>query len=156
VLKLEIPGRKTFFISKIVLDLNGTLTEDGRLREETLSLLNRVAGILQVYILTADTFGSAAQINRELKADIHVLCGENTSAAKAMFLEHLGPEQVIAVGNGSNDAGMLEKAAIGIAVLGPEGCSVEALRCADLLVKSVNDALLMVLKPQRLAATLRR
>jgi len=155
VLKLEIPGRKTFNFSIIVLDLNGTLTVDGILSEDTFALLNQVGGLLQVYILTADTLGSAAGIAGRIKGDIHILQGENTAAAKVNFLENLGPEKVIAVGNGSNDAGMLGKAAIGIAVLGPEGCAVEALQQADLLVKDIDDALMMIIKPQRLIATLR-
>lgn len=33
---LEIPGRKKIVISKIVMDLNGTLTVDGMLRKKPL------------------------------------------------------------------------------------------------------------------------
>jgi soluble P-type ATPase len=61
----------------------------------------------------------------------------------------------MAIGNGVNDVAMLERAAIGIAVLGPGGYAAEALRSADLPVKSIDDALCMVTKPRRLIATLR-
>jgi len=54
-------------ISKIVMDLNGTLTVDGMLRKKTSSRLEKVAGILDVYILTTDTLGSAVQNCRELR-----------------------------------------------------------------------------------------
>lgn len=155
-LELEIPGRGKFKLTKIVFDLNGTLTVDGKLSRITLSLLNKVAEILEVYILTADTLGSANQIGQEINIKIKIISGENTSDSKADFIEHLGPAEVITVGNGTNDAGMLKKAALGIAILGPEGCSMAALQCADLLVKNINDALLMILNPRRLIATLRR
>lgn len=51
---------------------------------------------------------------------------------------------------------MLEKAAIGIVVLGPEGCAAEALCAAELVVNNIDDALCIVLKPRRLIASLRR
>ncbi len=152
---VDIPGRKTYCLSKLVMDLNGTLTLDGKLRKKTASLLRQVTEILPVYILTADTLGVAARATRELDVLLHVFSGSDVYTAKRDFIEQLGPEEVIAVGNGSNDAGMLEKAAIGIAVLGPEGCSVQSLRYADLQVKNVDDALMMILKPKRLVATLR-
>ena len=87
--------------------------------------------------------------------DIRILSGENVGAAKAEIIEWLGAASAIAVGNGDNDVAMLQKAIISIAVLGSEGCSVKALQSADLLVKDINDALMMVLTPQRLVAGLR-
>jgi len=59
------------------------------------------------------------------------------------------------VGNGLNDAGLLRRAALGIAVLGPEGLSRLALLAAEVVVGSVVDALDLLLKPHRLRATLR-
>ncbi len=155
MLNLTIPGRGEINISNIILDLNGTLTVDGQIAGSTVSLLNRVSKQFQVYVLTADTLGSAAKLKDELQADIRVLAGESISAAKALVLEQLGAESTMAVGNGDNDLAMLKKAAIGIAVLGPEGCSIKALQNADLLVKDINDALMLLLKPQRLIASLR-
>jgi len=155
-LTLEIPGRGRFKLTKIVFDLNGTLTVDGKLSGKTLSLLERVAEMLEAYILTADTLGSAYRISRDTNIKMKIISSKKTSLVKAYFVENLGPSEVIAVGNGANDARMLKKAALGVAVLGPEGCSTAALRSADLLVKNINDALLMILNPQRLIATLRR
>ena len=155
MLSLTIPGRGEVNLSNIILDLNGTLTVDGQIAANTVSLLNRVSEQLQVYVLTADTLGSAAKLKEELQADIRSFAGENISAAKAVFLEQLGAESTMAVGNGDNDAAMLKKAAIGIVVLGPEGCSIKALQNADLLVKDIDDALMLVLRTQRLIADLR-
>jgi len=62
----------------------------------------------------------------------------------------------VAVGNGANDAQMLEAAALGIAVLGKEGLAVDALGVADVVVPRIADALEQLLKTPRLVATLRR
>ena len=50
---------------------------------------------------------------------------------------------------------MLQEAALGIAVLGPEGLAAEALLAADVVVASIEDALDLLLRPHRLVATLR-
>ena len=155
-LELKIPGRGAVKFTKVIFDLNGTLTVDGELHEKSLSLLKKVSEVLEVYILTADTLGSALKIGRENKINVQIVSGENTSAAKIDFIESAGPAETMAVGNGANDVGMLGKAAVGIAVLGPEGCAVEALHAADLVAKNIDAALCMILKPQRLIATLRR
>ena len=139
----------------MVLDLNGTLTVDGIINANTISLLKKAAVFLEVHILTADTLGLAVQIQRALNLKVHVIGGEHTSAAKAYYIQKLGLREVMAVGNGVNDAAMVETSAIGIAVLGPEGCAAEALRSADLLVNNIDDALCMVTKPRRLIASLR-
>jgi soluble P-type ATPase len=62
---------------------------------------------------------------------------------------------VLAIGNGANDAVMLREAALGIGVIGEEGCASSLIKEADLIVKSINDALGIVLHPERLVATLR-
>jgi soluble P-type ATPase len=61
----------------------------------------------------------------------------------------------VAIGNGRNDVNMLAEAALGIAVMGPEGTSSEAVRAADVVVMSINEALDVLLHPERLKATLR-
>jgi soluble P-type ATPase len=68
----------------------------------------------------------------------------------------LGPSQTVAIGNGANDARMLAAAVLGIATLGPEGLATITLQAADLVVGRVEDALDLLLRPQRLIATLRR
>jgi soluble P-type ATPase len=51
---------------------------------------------------------------------------------------------------------MLREAAVGIAVVGPEGPAVGALATADVVVASLDDALGLLRSPKRLVATLRR
>jgi soluble P-type ATPase len=63
---------------------------------------------------------------------------------------------VVAIGNGANDALMLEHAALGILVMGGEGAAVEALLRARVVVTDICEALDLLLFPKRLIATLRR
>jgi len=63
---------------------------------------------------------------------------------------------VIAIGQGSNDAGMLQLAAIGICILSNEGTAIQALSAADILAKDIYQALELIEKPLRLVATLRK
>jgi len=70
-------------------------------------------------------------------------------------LKELGPERVVAFGNGNNDRKMLKIARVGIAVSEGEGCAVDALMAADAHVMSAKDSLDLLLKKKRLKATLR-
>ena len=80
---------------------------------------------------------------------------EQSGSEKARIIKELGPEKVVAIGNGANDAMMLKEAALGIGVIGDEGCSALVLKEADLVVSNVVDAFGVILHPERLVATLR-
>ncbi|GAB6182941.1 hypothetical protein [Thermodesulfovibrio hydrogeniphilus] len=54
-----------------------------------------------------------------------------------------------------NDRKMLEVAKIGIVVCLNEGCAIDAIKSADILVTSPLDAFDLFLNPKRLIATLR-
>jgi len=76
-------------------------------------------------------------------------------AQKARFVQQLGPAGVAAVGQGANDAAMLKAAALGIAVLSPEGLAVSTLLAADVVMPDILSALALFEHPVRLVATLR-
>ena len=76
-------------------------------------------------------------------------------AEKRDHVRTLGPEQVVAMGNGANDVLLLREAALAIAVLGPEGLCVDALRAFDVVVADPCAGLDLLLHPARLVATLR-
>ncbi len=52
-------------------------------------------------------------------------------------------------------AAMLAAAALGLAVIGPEGAHRGALTAADVVLRSIVDALDLLLEPRSLVATLR-
>lgn len=152
---LDIPGRGTIELEHLVLDLNGTIALDGEVRVGVPERLAALLEKLHIHLVTADTQGRAAVIAEQLQVRrVLVIPGDEADQKRAL-VEQLGAEQVVAIGNGANDAGMLRAAALGIVVLGPEGLAVEALQAAD-VVATIQDALDLLLYPRRLVATLRR
>ena len=154
MITVDAPGWGSYPIRHLLLDLNGTLTLDGVLipgvRERILDLSEK----LDIHILTADTFGSAAMVCHGLPVTLHIIPERDQILAKQKYLRGL-PLKTVAIGNGRNDMGMLVDAALGIAVMGLEGTSTEALRAADVVAMSINDALDLLISPDRLKATLR-
>ncbi len=157
-IEFDVPGRQKHLIETIVFDLNGTLTVDGKLRPSTRELLLALAEKVSLHVLTADTNRSASLVQDALgdKVKVQVLPGNKTLEAKRNFVRELGAQQTAAVGNGANDAGLLEEACLGVAVLEEEGCAAEILSRADILVRSTDNALQLFLNPKRIIATLRR
>jgi len=152
-LRVEIPGRGTLELRHLLLDLNGTLARDGRLLPAVRRRLPALARLLEVRVLTADTFGTAA---RQLQGLPVRLVQVATGREKERIARALGPAGVAAVGNGANDVALLRRATLGIAVVGPEGAAAAAVASADVVVVRVEDALDLLLRPRRLVATLRR
>jgi soluble P-type ATPase len=153
MISIDIPGWGNMEIENIVLDLNGTIATDGNFPIEVKEKINLLSERVNVYILTADTQGTASdEING---MNLVKLPGEQSKKGKFEFLKTLDLERTVAIGNGNNDQLILKEAALGIAVLGDEGLSVFAIKNADIVVKNVSDALDLFLRPKRLIATLR-
>ena len=155
MISIDIPGWGNMEIENVVLDLNGTLAADGRIPLDVKKRISALAGRLKIYVLTADTQGTATEEIREMKVELVKVEGEDSKEGKFNFLKSLDLEKTVAMGNGNNDELILKEAALGIAILGDEGISVTALKQADILVKSISDGLDLLLKPKRLMATLR-
>ncbi|MEJ2683942.1 MAG: hypothetical protein P8Z71_06055 [Candidatus Sulfobium sp.] len=153
--EIEIPGFGSVRLKHLVSDFTGTLSVDGKLLPGVAERLNRIAESLTIHILTADTFGRARTELEGVNCRLHILEGEAHDIRKESYIKELGPEGVIALGNGNNDRRMLKAARVGIALLLEEGCAVDAMVAADILVRSTVDALDLVLNPKRMKATLR-
>jgi P-type E1-E2 ATPase len=122
-------------------------------------LPQRIAAIqdrLTVHLLTADTHGRQAAIDRQLNLRAVRLSPGNEQQQKRSYVEQLGADTVVAIGQGANDAGMLKAAALGICVMSPEGVAVETLLAADVLAPDIMTAFDLLDKPLRLTATLRK
>ena len=154
-MKIDIPGWGSLDVENIVIDLDGTLATDGRIPPEVKEKINSLSGQAKIYILTADTQGSANKETSGMIAELIKIPGEDSKQGKLDFLKTLNLEVTVAIGNGSNDQLILKEAALGIAVLGDEGVSVSAIKSADIVVKNIQNALDLILKPKRLIATLR-
>ncbi len=155
MIRMEIPGRGTWEIENLVLDMNGTIATDGRINAKVKDRINLLGKKLNVYVLTADTRGDAAERMGRMRAQLVRLKEGEEAPQKAAFVRELGPEKTIAVGNGYNDHLMVKEAILGIAVIGREGAAKETIENADLVVTDVLYALELILKPLRHRATLR-
>jgi P-type E1-E2 ATPase len=155
-MQIDVPGCSTFQLEHLVLDLNGTVTLDGQVLPGVAERLAVLSANFRIYLVTADTHGQAADTAERLEMRLTRIDARDEAGQKRALVERLGAERVVAIGNGANDAGMLAAAALGIAVLGPEGLATAALRAADVVVSRIEDALDLLRYPQRLVATLRR
>lgn len=155
MISIDIPGWGNMEIENVVLDLNGTLATDGKIPPEVKKKISSLAGRAKIYVLTADTQGTATEEIGEMKVELIKIDGKDSKKGKFNFLKSLDLEKTIAMGNGNNDELILKEAALGIAILGDEGISVAALKQGDIMVKNISDALDLLLKPKRLLATLR-
>jgi len=155
MIQINIPGWGNMEIENVVLDLNGTIATDGIIPSDVKEKINLLAQKVKVYLLTADTQGSASHEIQGMNVELVKVAEAESKKAKLEFLEGLNPERTIAIGNGSNDQLLLKEVGLGIAVLGNEGVSGTLLKHADVLVININDALNLLLKPKRLMATLR-
>lgn len=155
MIQIDIPGFKKLEIHHLMIDFNGTLGIDGMLLPGVGPRLDQLARMLEVHVVTANSYGNVRQQLDGINCSIVIIDSENQDLQKAEYLKCLGPEQTIAIGNGRNDKLMLRKAAIGIATLQGEGAAMEAIVMADLMVKDIHDALDLLLFRRRLVATLR-
>ncbi len=156
MIELTIPGRGQLRLEHLVTDVNGTLALDGNLMPGVVKRITSVRDRLTVHLLTADTHGRQAVIDQQLDLTATRLHPGGEQQQKRDFVEKLGAASVVAVGQGANDAEMLDAAALGICVLSDEGAAAETLMAADIVVPSIFAAFDLLDRPLRIVASLRR
>jgi soluble P-type ATPase len=117
VLDINIPGAQPLRLSHLILDYNGTLACDGSILPGVAECLKILAEHLDIHIVTADTFGNVRTQVAHLPVQLAVIPPGKQAQAKAAYTEKLGPANSVAIGNGRNDALMLQQSALGIAVM---------------------------------------
>lgn len=156
MIELNIPGRGTIQLEYLVSDVNGTLAVDGQLAEGLARRIHSLSDRLEIHLLTADTHGRQKRIDQQLGLQAVKIQPGNEAGQKAEYVERLGAQHVVAIGQGANDAGMLKAAGLGICILSEEGTAVETLLAADLTVQNIFVALDLLEKPLRIVASLRK
>jgi len=153
---LEIPGRENIEIKNVVFDYNGTIAEDGiiveAVKDKIMELLS--CGI-SVFVLTADTYGTVDKQCEGLAINVESFDKANASKNKREIVKKIGYDHTVTIGNGRNDMEMFQQSVISIAVIGREGCFSKALFEADIVVNNPIDAINLLLKQNRMKATLR-
>jgi soluble P-type ATPase len=155
MLDINIPEAQPLRLSHLILDYNGTLACDGSILPGVAERLKILAAHLEIHIVTADTFRSVRTQVTHLPVQVAVIPPEKQAKAKAAYIENLGSANSVAIGNGRNDALMMQQAALGIAVMQTEGAATAALLAAEVVTPGIIDALDLLIHLNRLKATLR-
>jgi P-type E1-E2 ATPase len=156
MIELDIPPYGNLQFEHLVTDVNGTLAIDGLLIEGIAKRIASIRDRLTVHLLTADTHGRQSVIDQQLNLTATRLSAGNEQEQKKLFVENLGADKVIAIGQGANDAAMLKAAALGICVMSAEGAASETIMSADIVVPNIQTAFDLLDKPLRIVATLRK
>jgi soluble P-type ATPase len=127
MIEMNIPGQGIFQIEYLVCDVNGTLAIDGVLLPGISTVIKKIQDRLKVFLITANSHAKQSIIDFELGIEAKIIQKGNESQQKKDFISQLGPEKVIAIGQGANDSEMLKEAAIGICVFSEEGTSIDAI-----------------------------
>jgi P-type E1-E2 ATPase len=151
----DIPGRGRIEIENVVLDYNGTIAVDGKIIGGVKELLEKLKKHVKVYVLTADTYGIAINECKNLGVNIMTFPNEDSGFYKKEIVRKLGGRNTLCIGNGYNDIPMFKEAILSIAVIEGEGASSKLILNADIVTKSIIDAIKLILDENRMKATLR-
>ena len=154
MLKINIPGREELVLNHLILDYNGTIAEDGEIIDSIRPRLAELSKELSIYVITADTHGTAAKKCEGLPLQVLTFPTTEVGKIKAENVRKL-TGGVVTIGNGFNDIQMSDAADISICVMGAEGCCSALIAHTDVTVTSIEAALDLLLIPGRLRATLR-
>ena len=149
----HIPKGETIEIDTIVLDLNGTLTVKGILKESTIELIKRLqSNDFRLVLISGDIRGNAKTIADKLGMDLYL---GSTSDEKAAQMQQFDKNKTAAIGNARIDIGTFENAILSIATLQSEGIHTAIIKHVDIIVPSIDNALQLFLDKKSLEGTLR-
>jgi len=154
MITIQRPGQEPFEIEFILIDFEGTLASDRRVHPKAKDKINLLSKRTKIYILTQGEKEVLAEVLKKVKAEIIYITEGKASQQKLDLLRKLEVNKTIAIGNGLDDAPMLEEARLGICIIGKEGTSSEAIEKSDIVLTNILDALDFLLKPLRQKATL--
>ncbi len=157
---VDIPGAGTLLVETLICDYSGTLSCGGKLTAGVQERLIRLTELVEIHVLTSDTFGTVHFELQNIELNIQVLTGDHHDEQKRVFVtQHCNPATVAAFGNGANDRFMLDAvrkaSGLAVAVDNGEGCAVAAVQNASLLIHGADRALDLLLDPNRIVAGLR-
>jgi soluble P-type ATPase len=158
-IQIQIPGFGPREIRTVITDFTGTLSHGGVVSPEAREKLIRLAELVEIHVLSADTFGTVNQQLAGVPVTLQILESGREHEQKAVYASRHHPRHVAALGNGNNDRLLLarvkEAGGLAIAVDNGEGCSVETLLQSHVLVHGAANALDLLIEPLGLLATLR-
>jgi len=154
-LLIVIPGRELINVTHVILDFNGTIAVDGKLINGVADKINQLSEDVSFTIVTADTYGTVKNELLGVNCQLVNLSQDGQFKDKLDVLMSLGKDNTVCVGNGFNDRIVLKESILGISILQEEGLCIDALIAADMVCKSIHDALSCLENTSRISATLR-
>jgi len=151
---IQKPGQEPLSIEFLLIDFEGTLASDRRVHPKARDKLNLLSKRSKIYILAKGEQEAIGEILKKVKAEVIYLTEGEASQRKLDLLRQVGATRAVAIGNGVDDAAMIEEAGLGICIIGKEGTSAEATKKADVVFTDILHALDFLLKPLRHKATL--
>ena len=160
MIKLTIPGFGPLENSRVMTDYIGTHSCKGVVRRSVRTRLVRLASMVEVHVLTIDTFGTARRELARLPVELHLLKNnQRNDKEKERFVLEYEPAHVAAFGNGTIDRLLLktvrDAGGLAVAVDNGEGCVLDAILSSNILVHGSEQALDLLLEPNSCKATLR-
>ena len=158
---IEVPSNRRIHVRRFITDYTGTLSFAGKLNVGTVDRLSRLRQLVDVMVLTSDSFGTAT---RELASAgiVPVILRQEDGPADEQKIRKAATfdlHEVAAFGNGRNDRlllrGVRDAGGFAVAVDNGEGCAVETLQNAEIFVCGASNALDLLLDKTRAKATLR-
>lgn len=155
---IDIPGFGRRVIRTVISDYTGTLSCRGNLAPGAKARLRRLLRLVDLEIITADSYGTARQQLKGIAAP-HMLHRKRHDIEKRDFARRFNLQSVAAFGNGNNDRLLLKAVRAGggiaVAVDNGEGCALDALSHANIFIMGAANALDLLLNPTACKATLR-
>ncbi|MFH1649631.1 MAG: hypothetical protein ABIA93_03710 [Candidatus Woesearchaeota archaeon] len=152
-MKYEVPYGKTFEIDTLVLDLNGTLSVNGKIPKGVKERIDKLIALgFKIILFTGNQRGTADKCCNDLRIEYKVA---QTSKEKEVEMLKLDVNKCAAIGNARIDIGTFKHAKLSILTLQAEGIHAKAIPYADIIVPSILDALDLFINKDSLCATLR-
>lgn len=153
-MKYQVPGVGTIEIKTIILDLNGTLSVNGKIPDGVKERFEKLKNLgIKVILFTADQRGTAEDLCKEYEIDfVRTKNGEEKETA----MKNYDPETTAAIGNARIDIGTFRHAKVSVATLQAEGIHADIISSVDVIVPSINDALDFFIDPDTFSATMRK
>lgn len=143
-----------FEINTLVLDLNGTLSVNGKVPKGVKLRITKLKQQgFKIILFTGDQRGTAGKLCKDLGIEYRIT---STGADKEREMLKLKGKTCAAIGNARIDIGTFKHAKLSILTLQAEGIHVGAIKYAQIIVPSIVDALDLFLNPNSLCATLRK
>ena len=156
---IDIPGFGKLQINAILSDYTGSLSFSGKLVPGVKERLVRLVELVDIHVVTADSFGTAEKELQGLPLTCRKLEGAGEDVQKQNYAAKLNPHCLASFGNGNNDRLHMklvkEAGGLAIAVENGEGCALDAILNSNIFVFGAVNALDLLLEPTRLRATLR-